>query len=123
MSHVVPAFIFLGVAITVSLIVFVTELCFGRKEQGVGQRYKGRHTREAWVEGRGRKDLRGGREERGIVQREMEDKIEEVSDARGIEDRIEVVREGRGIEEKNVEREKDMRRDGEHLRRRNEEGR
>ena len=117
LSHVVPAFIFLGVAITMSLIVFVTELWFGRKEQqqGVGQRDKGRRTREAWVEGRRRGDVRGGREERGMVLRGLEEKIEVVSEGKGIEDKTEVmsdggviedktgvVSEGRGIEEKDV---------------------
>ena len=43
MSHIVPAFILLGFSIIVSLIVFVTELRFSRKEQAVGGRNKRDH--------------------------------------------------------------------------------
>ena len=64
MSHVVPAFILLGFALSVSLIVFITELWFGRKEQGVGGQRNKRGHRETWLEGVRREDLRGGRKER-----------------------------------------------------------
>ena len=108
MSHIVPAFILLGFTLTVSLIVFVTEFCFGRKERGVGgQRDKRRHSREAWVEGARGKDLRGAREERVMVLRGIKDKLEIVSEGVEIEDnKIEVVRGGRGIEEQDFERER-----------------
>ena len=82
MGHLVPAFILLGITLTVSLIVFVTELWFGRKEQGVGgRRDKKRHSRGAWIGGRRRRYLRRGREER-----EIEEKIEVFSECRGIEE-------------------------------------
>ena len=71
------------------------------------ERMKKRHSREAWVEGRSRKELRGGREERGMVLKEIQDKVLVVSEGGGIEDKIEVLSEGRGIEEQDVERGKE----------------
>ena len=95
MSHVVLAFILLCFTLILSLVVFVTELWFGKKEQGVGgRRDKWSSTREAWVEGRRREYMRGGEDERGI-----ENKNEVVSEGTGIEKR-DVEREGIIVEEK-----------------------
>ena len=64
MSHVLLAFILLGATLTLSLIVFVTELWLGRKEQGVGgQRDKRRRSREARLNGTKRMHLEGRRGE------------------------------------------------------------
>ena len=72
MSHIAPAFIAFGITITVSLIVFVTELWFGRK-QSVGGR---RHRREARLEGGRRVYFKVRIGGRGMVLRGIEDKTE-----------------------------------------------
>ena len=59
-SHILPAFILLGFTMTVSLIVFISEIWFGRKKQGVGRRNR-RVRRETWVEGVITDDMRRGK--------------------------------------------------------------
>ena len=86
MSQVLLAFILPAVTITVSLIVFVIELCLGRNKQGV-RRQREKRRQETLLQGQRREDMTGGREERGIVLRGVGEDFEAVSRGTGYVDR------------------------------------